>query len=220
MLYVHAKKNIQACFVALILFCPQSLIAASIGLQADTLIVNQGEALSVDVYVTGIGQADAPTLGAYDFNLFYDPLLFGLSSVSFSSALGDDYFFEALLGVDEPALGNLNTYGISLLEESASTCIFCIDPYLEDIQSDSMVLATFVFNALLDGIGGFDLVSLAMSDGVGYELFDTNLLDNEISVFVQPYSVPEPSSLLLLFGGLTAVLSLPFFRKNRGFGRK
>jgi hypothetical protein len=63
-------------------------------------------------------------------------------------------------------LGTSNRFDISLLEPSASSCVVCLAPYLEDLQADSVVLATPDFTVLASGTSALGIAINTISDGV------------------------------------------------------
>ncbi|MBI9090577.1 MAG: hypothetical protein JEZ12_15275 [Desulfobacterium sp.] len=82
------------------------------------------------------------------------------TSVDYDIYLGDESLSEAM--VDEngtisgilgpPLLWTLHLDEVSLLEESAATCIWCWPPYLANLQGDRFRLATLNFSAI--GLNG------------------------------------------------------------------
>lgn len=62
--------------------------------------------------------------------------------------------------------GHHNRFDIRLLEPSATCCIFCLAPHLEDLQADSFVLAMLDFTALASGTSALGIAINTISDGV------------------------------------------------------
>ena len=175
--------------------------AASLSLVPSSNSLQVGESLSLDLVIDGLGDHTAPSLGAFDVDVSYDPALLNLSSVSFGLALGDINLGEALAGDDTPTPGTTNIWELSLLENDLATCLSCIPPYLSDLQGTSFTLATLVFSAAAPGTAVFGLAPNAMADGFGDNL-DTTV---EALPTVQVTAVPVPAAIWLFGSALCGV---------------
>lgn len=122
----------------------------------EILKIHPHEIIRVDVNVVGLHAAvpdsDIPAgvdmslapfranafLAAFGFDLLFDPsvLAFSLAGSSPGPALGSPSQGEAFYDLDESTPGIVRLLGVSFLEESASSCLFCIAPYLDQLQSD------------------------------------------------------------------------------------
>lgn len=161
----------------------------------------------VEVFASGLTSSGAPSLGAYDINVGYDSGLVDYLGVNYSTALGDEGLFEVLTLTDVSLAGTVNTTAISLLESDAATCIFCLGPYLDDIQADSFSLFTLEFKAVAVGSGVFDISPLVISDGFGNAL--STSLGGPLSINIsEPHGVPTPTPLILIGSGLLLLLKI------------
>lgn len=178
--------------------------SATISLIPSSNSLQVGEALSLDLVIDGLGDHTAPSLGAFDVDVSYDAALLDLSSVAFGSALGDIDLGEALAGDDTPTPGTTNIWELSLLENDSATCLFCIPPYLSDLQGTSFTLATLVFSAAAPGAAVFGLTLNAMADGFG------DNLAAEVGTLptVQITAVPVPAAIWLFGSALCGVATI------------
>jgi hypothetical protein len=86
------------------------------------------------------------------------------------------------------------------------TCLFCIPPYLEDLQGDSLVLATLSFMVHVLPEGAFTTISFdtikALGDGFGEALDATT----RSGIIRNPSTqVPVPATAFLMLAGLAAL---------------
>lgn len=170
--------------------------------------------LFVDVMITGLNSGDTDTLlGAFDLIVIYNANIFdllsqGLMIVSVGTGLGNPHDpLETIVRTDL-APGAFRLTEISLLEASSATCVFCVGPYLEDLQGDSFRLATLTFyaqgtlsNPPFTGISIFQnsfLLQPTLSDANG------NMIDNVV-IKNATIEVAEPSGIFLFIVGLFAI---------------
>jgi hypothetical protein len=126
-----------------------------ISLDPHSSVIKPGQNYYLDVNVSGLQSGGTNALlGAFTMDVHFDPnlLQFLPISSSFGSALGDIGLGEALVGGSLTSPGIFNFFEVSLLEDSLGNCIFCIGPYLADLQSDSFNLATLAFYSPSDAI--------------------------------------------------------------------
>ena len=162
--------------------------------------------LFVDIVISGLQSGATNTLlGAFDLTIQFNPnvlsLLTGAPS-ALGTGLGDPADpLQTVVGANIPAPGTFNFFEVSLLEGSASTCIFCSGPYLEDLQGDTFSLATLAFFAPGSSANP-SFTNILITDAI---LGDANgdPISNPI-IRNASVAVPEPSSFLLLMGGLVA----------------
>ena len=134
--------------------------------------------------------------------------MLSLAGFSLGPFLGDPGLGEAVdLSLGEVFPGLLNVLEISLLEADAVSCVFCVAPYLDDIQPGSFTLATFNFDVLDLEPGDSTLVFidsvLALGDGFGVPLA---LDGTDGALLVNPaISVSAPPAALLLLAGLSGL---------------
>lgn len=222
--------------------------------------IHPGETMRVDVIVSGLHTAvpDAAVppevdpalgpfrvdsfLGAFGFDLLYDPALlrFTTAGASAGTQLGQPGS-QALYRLDEFRPGVLSVLGVSLLDESPATspCAFCAPPYLRDLQSDGsgapldgFRLLTLAFVLRDPGLpvqsSTLDLGGVSLGDAAGLDLPLRGALGAvvedalgvpvaaPIAVAGATFEVPEPGAAGLLLVGVAAwLLQLPRRRPAR-----
>ena len=186
----------------------------NISLDTSTDKIHPGENLYLDVNISGL-QSDGMDnlLGAWSLDVHYDSDLFVpllVPPAGWGGMLGDIFSGETFGEVDISTPGVISFYEVSLLESDSATCFFCIDPYLEDLQSDTngdyldtFTLATLGFYAPLGSgfsspVTYFGSDNIVLSDAYGSDLSDTNTIQH----LTTAVRVPEPASLLLFGLGL------------------
>ncbi len=99
----------------------------------------------VDLVLTGMDTDDPrQTLGSFDLTFHYDPeqFVFVPAITSFGGGLGDTSNSGQARGlVDTTELGTVRLIETSLLESSATDCVHCQGPFLQDLQRGGFVLA-------------------------------------------------------------------------------
>ena len=165
--------------------------------QAVTITFDPGVSIgSVDVVISGLGDGEAPSLGAFDIDIGYNPTL-PFSFYALGSYLGDiDYFEADDLSLGNYSLGVINISELSWLLGNASDDLNNLGGgYLDDIQTSSFTLATLTFAQSLD-TSSLAISSYVLSDAYGESIT----------------LVPEPATLFLLGTGLAGI---GFLRKKR-----
>ena len=199
---------------------PPALAAPVLRLALDAPLPHPGQPLDIGVYVDGLGSGPLGTrLGAFDLSLSYTaPATLATPGVVFGTGLGDaDDATQTLTGVDTSVSGLLRFYEISLLEESAATCVFCSGPYLDALQANSLRLATLKFDVgpLAVGTVSFNLEAMLLTDATGDTLTHAAVGVGTLSV---PVPVSEPTGLAwLALVGAALASRLPSAR-TRGLG--
>lgn len=171
--------------------------AISIDLIANQAAVNVGDNVEVQVRISGLNDASAPSLGAYDVNFNYDASVFSFDSIVWG---------DSLLGnqLDLSGFGSLQSTDSALGWLFASDLSFDSAADLDLYQAGEFTLFSVLLNAVATGSGNFSLTNTVFGDAYANELsIDTF---NGTTVNVSSVSVPEPSSLLLLMGMLAAVV--------------
>lgn len=162
-----------------------------------------GGNVNADLVISDLGSGGAAsTVGAFDINIGFDSSILSLNNVTFGALLGNLSLSEAIAAFDNSTPGTVNLFEVSLLEASASTCVFCQTPYLDSLQPSSFLLATLSFIGTSQGTSTLTPVINAIGDGEGNDLA-RGLITAAGSVTVgRPVTVPEPSILALLSVGL------------------
>lgn len=189
-------KNLFAALCAIGLSLSLNANAISIDLIANQTAVNVGDNIEVQVRISGLGDASAPSLGVYDVNFNYDASLFNFSSILWGdSTLGNQLDLNGFGSLQDSSsgLGWLRALEVSF-DEAAD---------LELLQAGEFTLFSVLLNAAAIGSGHFSLAIHAAGDAYGNDLFVDTLNGTEVNV--DGVSVPEPSSLLLLLGMLAII---------------
>ncbi|WFP49153.1 hypothetical protein PL263_13720 [Methylomonas sp. EFPC3] len=153
-------------------------------------ITQTASSLSVGVSISGLGNAAAPSLGAYDLDLVFD----GDHLAYVGAVFGDPVSGKALdpldLGLSPSAAalagaGRLNLFELSL--DSAAT--------LNQLQADSFILAVLNFDFLMAGSSQLSLNINALGDANGDPL-------QAAATPIAVASVPLPPAFALMAAGL------------------
>ncbi|HCS63108.1 MAG TPA: hypothetical protein DIW64_02910 [Cellvibrio sp.] len=190
-------KKLFASLCALSLSLSVNANAISIDLIANETAVSVGDSIEVQVRISGLTDANTPSLGVYDVNFNYDASLFNFSSVVWGdSTLGNQLDLNGFGSLQDSSNGAgwINLFELSLDE--------ALD--LDLLQAGEFTLFSVLLNAVAIGSGNFSLTSTVFGDADSNQLsIDTF---NGTTVNVNGVSVPEPSSLLLLVGMLAIVV--------------
>lgn len=193
-----------ACLVTASIFAAiPSAQALTISVVPSSGTIAVGGNVNADVVVFGLGT----TLGAFDVNIGFNSVFLSLSNIVFGAGLGNEALGEAITASVASTPGTVNLFEVSLLESSAATCIFCLAPYLDTLQSSSFVLATLSFTGLAQGTSTLTTNINALSDGAGNDLSGGAILQaGSVTVGTQTVAVPEPGSLALFGLGLLGLV--------------
>lgn len=163
---------------------PGGARALAIALDPATIAAGAGS-FEIDVVVSGLAAGTAPSLGAFELDLAWDPARLALTGVAFGSALGDPVL-EAVTDV-VPGAGSVNVVEVSLLAPAA----------LDALQPDTFVLARLGFEVLSLGASATIEVTRALAaDAFGRPL----AVDAVAGARVE--AIPEPGAAWLFALGL------------------
>jgi hypothetical protein len=155
-------------------------------------MVNFGDPVQAALMISGLGDFAAPSLGAFDIDVFFDASFLSFKSASFGDpVLGDqlDLFgFGSLTGALSVP-GSVNLFEVSF--------DFPFD--LDAFQSGSFVLATLLFDTIAAGDSTISMNVNDLADSLGAPLSATV---GSGTISVNPPAVPEPGSAALLLIGL------------------
>ncbi len=208
------KTILTACFALCLNAAAPAAHAVLIGLTPSTTSTGIGGPVLLDLTVSGLGNGAAPSLGAFDIDVAFDSSVLAFTGATFGVALGDLGLFEAIASVVSPTPGVVNLFEVSLLEADAASCILCFGPFLDDIQSNSFVLASLSFTALSAGASDVTPSSILLGDGFGFALTTTGVSGARVIV-AGAVSVSEPGSLMLYGIGLLGLIGLSYRRPER-----
>ncbi len=201
----HFLRRLSALLLAGFLAHLPAANAALIEIQAPSTDAINGESVSVDLVVSGLGNFAPASLAAFDVNVNYDPAVFAFSSYTFGALLGDAYLPGPGFEAQDASVGDLgdmvNIAEISLLA----------DADLHALQPDAFTLATVTFDVLDLAVGATSQLSL-----FGGLLIETGprILPSDTGgpvTFVGRARVPATGTLPLLLG---AVLALRLARRR------
>ena len=136
------KLIISSTIIMLIMFGlygASPVLALSIGLNPASGTIAPGEDLNVTLFVEGLGSYEAPSLGGYDVDIYYDPLILNFTSVSFGPYLGYYMDFgDDMKGSSADVAASGGTLNIAEVS-------FLLPYELDALQPDTFELATISF---------------------------------------------------------------------------
>jgi hypothetical protein len=144
-----------------------------------------GSTFSVVVAASNFVSGAAPSIGAFDLNVTFDPAILSLASVAFGSGLALPGGVGSIQDVTPTVGGSFSVAEVSLESETA----------LDTQQLDAFALFTITFNALNVGTSQIALTLNGLSNAAGAAL-NATLLGGSVSV------VPLPAAAWLLLSGL------------------
>lgn len=212
-------SSVVACFL---LGASTSVIADPIVLSVDpaSQFVSQGDPVDVAIDISGFTNHAAPSLGAYDLAIGFNPLLLANPVVTFGDpVLGDQ------LALRFPSL---KCAGVFPACDPSSTPLELVELSFDSIrvlnllQAGAFTLATVSFDSIGAGSSSITVSNVLLVDAIGNDLSRSHQIDItnglvSISAPLQVPAVPEPGGLLLFASVLAgwALLSRSGF-KSRG----
>jgi hypothetical protein len=183
-----ARRMSVVLLLTLGLFAAPPASAATLSIVPSAQTGDVGTLFAVDLTISGLGEGTEPSLGVYDIDLTFDPVILSFVEVHWGTALDLSGFGSFRTAT--PAFGLLNLFELSF------------DPVatLNALQPAEFVLATIVFAGI--GIGQSELQATinALGDAAGAPL-SADLTPGSISVGVA--AIPEPASIVLLVSGVS-----------------
>jgi hypothetical protein len=165
--------------------------AVSLDLRRPSSTVNLGDHFQVELRISGLGEGKAPSLGAYDFTLSFNPAVLGFSTFTCGdTVLGnrlDLLGFGTVTGFDGGTPGQLSAFEISL--DLAGD--------LDALQAGEFALGTISFNTLRNGTSALGFTSALLSDAAGNAL--------AVQLGSSSVNVPEPVA-----GGFMVAAAIAF----------
>ena len=176
--------------------------AVSLDLLPASSSVNLGEPVQVELRISGLGEGTAPSLGAYDFLLAFNPVVLGFGGFTFGNPLLGNQLdltgFGTVSGFDSGTPGQLNLFEISL--DLAND--------LDALQAASFALGTISFNTIGYGTSALLFTSAVWSDARGNPL--------AVQLGSSSIQVPEPvSGGLMVAAAIAFALGAQHLKRNR-----
>ena len=178
---------------------PQHAVAAPIlTIGAASPVVGVGETIDVTVAVSGLGHHAAPSLGAFEVTIDFDPSVLSFMTVLYGDpVLGNQL---NLAGYGSPQFTTPGPASVSFTEISLDSIA-----NLNALQPGAFTLLTAQFMAIGTGATNLSLSSFRLGDAFG----DRTAASTTAAVLrVDPLSTPEPSALLLIATGLAGAFAL------------
>lgn len=182
-------KTIGALALAGAVLDAQAAVSLSLSPAAQTAA--PGDSIELMLIASGLTEGGAPSLGAFDLILNYDPSILAYSGVVFGDMLGP--VFGAITFEFDDGLGALNLAAVSL--DDAAT--------LDALQPGAFELATITFLATGAGVSpvAIDAQSVILGDALGAPL-ELGGLENASVAVSEQNAVPEVPA-----PGLAAILA-------------
>lgn len=183
-------RSFFALLLGLVFVCAPAQ-AGLLSLAPSPQTVNAGATLSVDLQISGLGDATSPSVGVFDIDVFFDTLLLSFDDAIYGTGL--DVLGLGSLQITTPGAGAVNLFELS----------FDTPDELNTLQPAAFTLATLHFTALTAGTSALDLAVNAIGDADGADL-PVTVQNGSVIIDAPPSTaVPEPQSLALLLAGLT-----------------
>ena len=182
--------------LGLSLFLTTNSQAISIGFSPVSQDVLVGELVSVDLVISGLGDGTAPSLGAFDLDIEFDPAVLAFNSVAFGDPILGDQL--DLMGWGSFTIFDGTTAGVvTLLEDSNDEAWV-----LNDFQPSSFTLASLSFDTLSVGTTDLNITHIELGNADG-DPVSADVTGASVSV-VSSASLPEPGTFFLLVGTVAA----------------
>ena len=120
-------------------------------------ITQTGHSVDIDIGISGLGSAAAPSLSTYDLDLDFDPAYLAFANVHYGDPLLGNQLDLFNLGSNTAAAGVASPGVVNLFELSGDSVAD-----LNTLQASSFILATVTFDVLTAGTSPLGLVSTAL----------------------------------------------------------
>lgn len=172
--------------ISLLLFLAASTSAnITLTIEPAAQSVPLGNTVDVAVNISGLPEMAAPSLGAYDLDVTFDPSILSFNNVAFGDQL-DLSILGSVPGYDAAVTGVVNTFEVSL--ESISN--------LNTLQAGSFNLFTLTFDTLALGLSDVDISNIVLGDAYG------SPLSADVGGGGHVMVIPAPAALILSGLGL------------------
>lgn len=137
------------------------VMATQITLEQATQSVAPGDSVELAVRIAGLGNGTAPSLGAFDLDLVFDPAIVTYSGIVFGDPLLGDLLGPIVGSVGgsavDAAAGTLNLFAVSL--DAAGD--------LDAMQPEEFTLASIRFDAIGLGRSTIEFANVVLGDANG-----------------------------------------------------
>jgi len=204
------RKTLLGAFsVSLALFNAETAQAILVAFDPGEVLVGVGAPVEVALTISGLGDFEAPSLGAFDLDVSFDPMVLELDSVSYGDpVVGDQLDILGLgfpLSITTPFVGGVNLFELSFNTVSE----------LNLLQTGSFTLARLSFITRMAGTSSLDISILALADAEGAPL-SADAASGRISAIS---AVGEPGTLVLLAVALGAASRVGLRSRRRATPR-
>ena len=186
---------VRLCSLAMVFGCGSMLAGVVISVEPPYQAVPNGSAVFVSLQISGLGAFTAPSLGAFDLDLRFDPSLLAFDGFVFGDpVLGDQLDLSGFGSLTDtggtPGSGDVNIYEVSL--DSVTD--------LDDLQEPTFTLGVFEFQSLHLGVSALFIDINALGDASGDPILPRTDRGGVISI------TPEPGSITLVAATLIALV--------------
>ncbi len=190
-------KKIFATLIALSMSLALNSQALTIDLSPSAQQLQLGEKFTLDVKVSDLTDAAAPSLGVYDLNLLFDATRVSISQIIWGDAVKGNQLdingFGSFQISDASNSGTLNVFELSFDEVWT----------LDNLQAGNFNLFSVIFATIAVGPADFSLGVNALGDANGNSL-QVNSLGTS-NLLINAVAVPEPAASFLFLIGLIAL---------------
>ncbi len=190
-------KKIFATLIALSMSFALNSQALTIDLSPNAQQLQLGDNLTLDVKVSDLADAAAPSLGVYDLNLMFDATRLSISQIVWGDAVKGNQLdlnsFGSLQMSDASNSGILNLFELSFADVWS----------LDNLQAGNFSLFSVIFSTIATGPAEFTLGVNALGDANGNDLLADSIGTSK--VMITDVSVPEPAASFLFLIGLIAL---------------
>jgi hypothetical protein len=166
----------------LLIFVPAALGEVVVSIDPTSQTTSIGRLVTADIDIAGLGIP--PSIGTFDLDISYNPLVLAFSGFAFGDPLVGDQLDPTgngdVISSVNPGIGTLEIFELSL--DSSST--------LNSLQHSSFTLGALTFNAVGTGDSALDMSINALGDADGNPLTAT-IQDGAVSL---TSAIPEPET--------------------------
>ena len=174
---------------AVLLALSPAAFAAVIGLAPPAQDATAPGTVEVAVVVSGLGDGTAPSIGAFDVQVAFDPALLLATSIEYGDrALGNQLDLFSLGSIQLPSIA---PGAVQIVEISLD-----LTDDLNALQAPAFTLAYIHFSALAPGAASLTLSVNSLADAVGDPLDYTLEPDARVAI-TGTTAVPEPGTFVL-----------------------